>query len=325
MTATGPAFVLPRQNASTLCCFVETHGYRETAERLFEVSKVPMPLRAEHVLDLDAGLLVYAEGGSLVAVSGLGAGEPSALTTTRVPLPAGFEVRALALRRGVVFVGGRGAREMLGAVALHGEAWFRPLPLELEPAPAYQGVERLVLHQDRLHVLGDLPLHVYDIAEPRNVRLVKVHSDRFLDPRPASAAAGDRLVATLSARAPVGGATVTVIDLPTHERCMLDTTYHERLADLRAVALAGEVLVLAAGAAGVGVLPVEPSWLRPPAGPAEVLPSMLLFDSESMIAAPRFVRVGAGSVVGVVPVDRTRAFAITEHEGRRDSVLVRIG
>lgn len=153
-----------------------------------------------------------------------------------------------------MFVGGRGVGDVLGTVDLQGEARFRRLPLELERGQAYEGVERLVLREDRLLVLGDVPKHVYDIADPRAPRLAEAHVTRFLDPLPVSVAAGERLVVTLTAPAKVWGVTVTVLDLPTQRRGAFYGLFHAGLADVRAVAMTGDVLLLATGAAGLGVL-----------------------------------------------------------------------
>ncbi len=320
------AWVVPRGNVSALSYLIEgAQGYREHGDRWVTGPVVPMPLRAEHVLDLGADLLVYADAGALVTVVGLGGDgrAPRPTVTSRIPLPASLEVRSLALRAGVVLVGGRGKRDVLGTVDLHAGARFRPLGLELVPDERYHGVERLVLSGDRLLVIGDVPLHVLDVADPRAPRLAEAHLTRLLDPLPFSVAATSRFVVTATPVASDTGAMLKILDLARQTTVVWHSGLDPRIGAIGEVALAGDTLLLAAGKWGLGAVPV--SRVQPaPAGRVSRAGGVVMGRPEPWSAGVRFFPVQRGGVVGVVPVDATRAFAVTESTRGLDSVLVGI-
>jgi hypothetical protein len=328
MVPGSPAWVLPRANASTLCCFA-AGGYRDGGRRLVDVRPVPMPFQAVHALDPIAGVLVYADGGELVVVRGIAGG---ALSTSRIPLPAELSVRALVMRDGVVYVGGRcpeSPGSMLGLLDLAAGSGLSPLRMELDRRERYQGIERLVLSNDRLIVVGDVPKHVYDVADARAPRLAEAHRSRLVRVRHRWIFANERVVVMLLPPIESTGAMVSVLDLASQQNAGIIVeraapgVLQGRLGDLRAVAAVDDIVLLAAGSAGVGVVRVEP-----PRAPRKARPGdrvvRLSADEMPTFHDDRLVAAHLKPVLDVVPVDRTHAIAVGRRGGQLDSELVRI-
>jgi hypothetical protein len=218
---------------------------------------------------------------------------------------------------------------MLGMVDLDGDACFRPLPLELDRRERYQGVERLVLAHNRLIVVGDVPKHVFDVADARVPRLAEAHRSRLVRVRHRWIAAGDRLAVMLLAPIGYTGALVSVLDLTTQQNVGVIVeraapgVLQDRLGDLRAVAAVDDIVLLAAGSAGVGVVRVEP-----PRAPRKVRPGdrvvRLSADEMPTFHDDRLVAAHLDVVLDVVPVDRAHAIAVGQRGGGLDSELVRI-
>jgi hypothetical protein len=326
------AWIIPKKDRSTLVRRAAEQGYRDGAPQLVEIGPVPVPPLAPHALDVDADLLVYAERSRLHVVRGLGGG---GLTTQAVELPRGAEVHALVLIDGVVYAGGSSSGEVLGRVDLGGEARWERIEVPREVLRMGKGIDGFALHGGRLVAVDDMILPryllLYDVADPR--------APRFLEARDLKAhstgesvigvASNERAIALLSTSANHGffGVHVALLDLETlEERAVLHAEKkgslrqgHGPVVDFSSVGLSDEALLIAAGAAGIGVIELG-RWLS-----AGKKPQVIPFE------AVRFVPVQGGSVIGVEPVDGSSAFAIVASEGgvlrRRtlDAVLVALG
>lgn len=329
MSPSRAAWILPRSGVSTLH-ELGPQGYRD-APRSADRRVVSMPLLAPHVLDVEADVLVHAAPGGLAIVRGLLRGEPA---VERVRLPRSLEVCALAMADGVVYLGGRGAGETLGLVDLAGESRFLAIPADGE------GIGGLVADGGRLIVVpgGAGRLRVLDLADPRAPRPVEVHA---LVPLGAgeetvAVAASHRALALLSTSTNGGLRLfhVRVLDLATlaqkavltEQRPSWRRRHDAQAYDATGLALADDHLLLAAGARGVGVLDVA-RWVT-----GAVRRGFVDHDHQPRdpllipSGALRFVEVGAGKVVGVVPANPGHVFGIVAvKRGALDAVLVPIG
>jgi hypothetical protein len=325
------AWVVPKKNKSILVERPEKHSYREGAQPLVDIGPVPMPPLAPHLLDIAEDRLVYAENSGVVIARGLASKSPA---LTRIKLPAGTDIHALTEIDGVVYVGGSGTGEMLGLIDIRREPRFQPVDVPKKIITHGKGVDGFAHFNGKLIAVDDfiLPrfLLVYDVADaraPRFVEAVDLPAHSTYE-RVKSVAASDRALTLLSTTANHGRffVHVSLLDLATlKERAVVhgepEGVFRAGIsptADFSRVAIYEDRLLIAAGSAGIGVLPISP-WLTPGEDVREIP-----FDDI------RFVPVGKERVVGVVPVDASTAFAITETKGgffRRseiDSSLVEI-
>lgn len=303
--------------------------------RVAHARPVAMPPRALHVLDAEADVLVYAEAGSLAIVRGLVCGER---LQEHVALPRALEVRGLAMGEGVVYVGGRGGCETMGLVDLVGEPRF------VATCGHGQDIDGLVARDGRLiSVAGGAGwLWIHDVTDPRTPRLVTANAlvPLVTPEKTVAVAVGARAMAMLSTSTNEGIPLfhVRVLDLVTlQQRAILTEQRRHTLGsdaqacEVSGLALAGDLLLLAAGERGIGVLDLAP-WItgsvredfvhcvdvkdpfRPPKEPLPIPPKLL-----------RFVEVSAGRVVDVVAASAAAAFAVIAGErGELDAVLVPI-
>lgn len=182
-----------------------------------------------------------------------------------------------------------------------------------------KGIDGFAHFNGKLIAVDDIVLPrfllVYDVADARAPRFVEAvdlpaHSSYE---RVKSVAASGRALVLLSTTANHGRFSlhVSLLDLATlKERAVVhgepDGVFRRGFApaaDFTGVAIFEDRLLIAAGSAGIGVLPISP-WLTPGEDVREIP-----FDDI------RFVPVGEDRVVRVVPIDATSAFAVTETKG----------
>ncbi|MFO0756707.1 MAG: hypothetical protein U0359_09460 [Byssovorax sp.] len=315
------AWILPRAGQSHLFRRASP-AYRRGDADITDAGPVAMPLRAVHHLDLAADLLVYADGGAVHLLRGLLGGTAS----TSIKLPGKPRIHALLAHDGVLFTGAEAGKGMLGFIDLRAPRAWTSIPVPREALAFGKGVDGLAIHGDRLIAVDDIVLPRYllcaDIADPRAPRFTEcrdlaAHSSA--EHVISVSAAGDTL-ALLSTSANHGAcsAHVSFLDLGTlEEHAALHVQrpggirrFADRSYDLRALALAGDRLLLAAGDDGLALLPVPP---RLSAGSRSSRHAVSLSDAPSIpVESLRFVPVAEGTVVDVVPVDERRAFAIVE-------------
>lgn len=318
------AWILPRGQESVLWRRADETPYRAGVALLVEVGPVPMPACAVHWLDLEADMLVYAHERTLIVFRGLLRGGRA---TSTVKLPWGSTLHALTVIDDVVYVGANAGRGMLGWVDLRAPLRFCPIEVPAEARALGKGVDGFAAYGGRLVAIDDFVspryLLVLDVADPRAPRLVDT---RTLPPhgsreRIVSVSARGDTAAMLSTSANRGMSSVHVafLDLPTLEEWVAlhvqgDPSIRRRAArsyDFRAIALHGDRLLIAAGADGIGLLPIPP---RPPdLASRPRSPGRPIADGPSIAEEElRFVPVPASPVIDVIPVDEATAFAVVE-------------
>lgn len=166
------AWIVPRANVSTLCRLADGN-YREGG-RMVDVKTLPMPPGAPHALAADAGTLAYGDGRTVCILRNLQGAEPIA---TRVKLPFGQKLQALALHEDVIYTGGTG-RKILGCIDLRGTARWTPL----EPPP---GIGLRGKSIDGFAVAGRRLIAVDDLVTPRYFLVYDLAASRV--PRPIEA------------------------------------------------------------------------------------------------------------------------------------------
>ncbi|WP_437983663.1 hypothetical protein [Sorangium sp. So ce117] len=338
------AWILPRGEQSILFRRTAAPSYREGAAALVEVGPVPMPVRAVHRLDIEADRLVIARHGALTVIRGL-SGERAASV---VDIQGNPDIHAIFVIDDVAFTGGDAGEGMLGWVDLRAPQKWRPIGVPREARAAGKGIDGFAMRGSRLVAIDDrvLPrfMLLVDVTSPREPRLVESLTlvDHGSFERVVSVASTSDTVALLShSPSRVGPWThVAFIDLRTlqqwavlHVRRLEGSRRSaERSYGFHAIALHGDLLFVAAGEDGIGVLRVPP---RPrdlaPRNPTEP-PHRIPWDASIPIEGMRFLPVPRGPVIDVVPVDEARAFAVVEVRAggifgrtRLDSVLVSTG
>jgi hypothetical protein len=298
----SPLFVVPRRGVNFLCTV--------RSGRLVEVAPAPVPLLLTSELEPvlvrsavdDHGRIAWIgeDGrsvGHAVCDASLHVGPPAFL-----PLPEGARPRALVFHRGVLYVGGGAGREILGLFDLT-EASPRWVPLDVPAEVLKYGkrVDDLVMDGDRLIAVDNviLPrwLLVYDAAAPRRPRLVRQQelAAHGTYEHVFAASLGPHLLALLSGSVGEGGQGqhVGLLDRHTLQECVALGVHHrwrDRGTEAEApswydVAWSGNVLLLAAGRHGLGILPVsEPAQAANP-DPLEAR----LDELEARVRGPRGV------------------------------------
>lgn len=338
------AWIVPRANVSTLCRLADG-SYRER-ERVVDVKTLPMPPGAPHALAADAETLAYGDGQTICILRNLLGPEPVA---TRVKLPFGHKLRALALHDDVIYTGGAG-RKILGCIDLRGAARWTPL----EPPPGIglggKGIDGFAVAGQRLIAVDDLvwPRYflVYDLAASRVPRPIEARPFPWsLSLEEVAGVASDfPWMVVLSRYANHGylGAQIALVHLETlrahaalwTERPGSFRKSGQRQLDIGFVALAGHMLLFAAGEDGLGYLDIR-AWVAQ--GPRTV--SVLVHQDgrsrteaqeapvEIPLDAVRFLPIAAGAVRAVTAIDSERVF-VTVDQGklrrRLDTVLVNL-
>jgi len=317
------AWILPRHKQSVLWRRASETTYRTGAAPLVESGPVPMPVRAVHWLDLESDTLVYAHKGALTVVRNLSS-KPAASV---VELPSRPQIHALTVIDDVVFTGAADGPGMLGWVDLRAPLRWQGMVVPREVRVPGKGIDGFAAHGARLVAIDDIILPRYllllDVTDARAPRLVEAqdlpaHSsyERIV----SVSSSGDTL-AMLSTSANHGAfsAHVAFMDLPTltewaalHVQCEGSVRrWADRSYELHALALRGDMLFIAAGADGIGLLRVPP---RPP--DLAPRPRSAGYSNSRVPSIPveslRLVPVPAGPVIDVAPVDETSVFAVVE-------------
>lgn len=303
------AWVVPR---GTECVLVRRRdeGFRGGPPRLEEVGTVPMPVGAPHVLDLAEDVLVFAARGCLMIVRGLMAGrrEPQ-----RVEVPRRPGIHALVIVDGVVYVGADGERSMLGWVDLRGEPCWRRIELPAGTWLMKKAIDGFAVHGGCMIAVDDVEVPrlflFLDVAEPRAPRVVKVEpfGHSWLDDRVVSVASNGRVLALLKGEE---HSAIELLTMPVLEHLAYYGPSRGRGAEVsrwphrgwHALAMLGDLLLIAGGADGVGVLRVA----------AEVAEAGAVLD----VGAVRWIPVHAGRVIDVLAVDEQHAFAVVARRRR---------
>lgn len=338
------AWVLPRRGASVV--YRLAPGDHRSGAALAEVCAVPMPPLAVHVLALDLGLLVYAQGRQLHVLRLRDGAAPAVERTLK--LPWGLTIHALALREQVLYVGGSGRSELFGLVDLRAPTLrWAPQPVPPVASGFGKGIDGLALHGERLIAVDDIVIPryfvVYDISDPRAPRLLgpEVFPWHLTAERVEAVASAGPWMAVLSGYANHGffGAQVALVHLQTlrgHAALWVERPRSPRsgrapVMDLRGVALHGSTLYLAAGAAGLATLDdITPFVARGPV-PREVQvypgggapPRSRTEEGFAEIPADalRLTPVPGGPVVAVVAAPGG-AFAVVQGPAGPDAVWV---
>ena len=326
-------WVIPRKNISTLCRSADSSG--EEAAGLIDVGSVPGPPLGPRALDLNAGLLAYADGHTVCIVRGV-TGDTQ--RETRVALRAGYRIHALAIREEIIYFGGEGRNLPLAFIDMrHPGRWFRvELPEEVRDPD--MRVDAIAINGDRLFARS-VPgyLLTYDVSDPCAPRHLET-MEFPLEPRgveTVSIAFDGPWMAVLShvwaCRADPSSevALYGLRDLRCHATLRFRRPdefrkTRRRSLELSAVALCDTTVVLAAGAAGLGYVDAAP-WLAE--GP-ELVPVPTWHVREDVrtielcevpvkipLKQVRFIVLPGATVCSVTAVDPRRAFAIVRRGG----------
>ena len=314
---------MPVKNRLRLLRAGAAGGYRARAPEPEDAGPAPVPLGAPHALDTERDRLVYGDGGRLFVVEGLLAGRP---VTRSLRVSWVSTISALLLRGDIVYVGGQAPFGLLlGLVELAGPLSWKNMELPDGLFDTGKGIDGLVLHGDRLIVVDDLvfPWYflVFDAREPAAPRPLGV---RMFHGRVTSVASGGGLLALRQTQwqfrrslSPGAGLRrqVKLFALPgLEERGVVEghegAPEWEDVHGIPGVAFAEERMLLAQGELGLSVLPV--------AGLAEGSVSLAELSAREVR-----IPVAGGAVVGVIPADGGRAFAVVRGRSGLDGVLVR--
>ncbi|HRI65726.1 MAG TPA: hypothetical protein PK156_15870 [Polyangium sp.] len=317
------AWIVPKNGQSVLFVRLEAMHYRDAVRPLVEKGPVAMPERSIHWLDVTRELLVYAEDGNLHLLRGLSETPPSEV----VQVPGAPRIHALEVVDDVVFVGADAGQGMFGFWDLRASAKWQQIPLPSQVNWAGKGIDGFAVHGSRLIAIDDVVIPRYllvvDISNPREPRWIE-HRDypaHSSCERVASVTSNGEIVVMLS-HSVNHGATASHIGfmnlVTLEEYAVLSVQglssfrkWADRSYDFHAIALQGRRLLIAAGADGLALLPVRhvpKEKNRPKPARRNVFPQIPRLSVETL----RFVPVPQGSVVGVVPIDETHAFAIVE-------------
>ncbi len=267
MTAVSRRFVVPRRGVSTVCLL--------DRGKIEEVGPVPMPLLARHAVDHASGWLAYlADEGRQIGLIHLDA-EPHEQNFPPLAMPGENVVaHSLAFHRGVLYVGGVGSKEMLGRFDLHdaAPAW-KPLAIPPELQRANKSIDELLIDGERLIAVDDCVepkwLLVYDLAEPGRPLIERAGIyGHGVNETVCQGALGASWVALLSTSCDMGGShrMISLLDRPQLYSCgglivedgLSSWHPHSRegamIRSWHQVAFLGDILLLAAGRDGLGVL-----------------------------------------------------------------------
>jgi hypothetical protein len=278
-TGTPKRLVVPLAGVNTHCA-VE-------GGKLVSLNPLPAVGHGERAVDDEAGWVVWvADQGSSIGLTHLDAG-PGEAAFAPLPMPPGYKAACLAFCRQTLFVGGDCGKEVIGSfdLAVAEPGWT---PLEVPDRFRRQGkrIDDLLIDGDRLVAVDDVVypkfLLVYDITEPRRPRLVETRDIRPHDvyEHIRCGAVGATWVALLSISDGMWGGQsfVSLFDRAklaeygwltaprTELRArMISPDNKQAPRTWHGVALLGDVLLLAAGRDGVGVLDL--SKVPRPSGP----------------------------------------------------------
>jgi hypothetical protein len=165
-----PFVIVPRRNVNTLCT-VETG-------RLVEINPVPVSLLAEYALS-DCGWIAWTEADGSSVGRGHCDAEPHEQRFAPARMPEGYQAFALAFRGPVLYAGGRCGRELLGRFD-----FSEPRPVWTSfPVPGQfrefgERIDDLLVDGDRLIAVENSVvswwLLLYDVGEPSRPALAGV-------------------------------------------------------------------------------------------------------------------------------------------------------
>jgi hypothetical protein len=266
--ATARWFVVPRRNASVLCTV--------DGGRLVEINPVPVPVRGECAVSASGWIAFTLDEGRAIGRAHVDAEPAEQRSFPLLAMPADYKAHTLAFAGDVLYVGGECGEEVLGTFDLAevAPAWA---PVEVPPGLRQQGkaMDDLLVDGDRLIAVDDIVypkyLVLYDVADPARPRLREVRDipNHGTYERIHTAALGENWLAILSGTFGRAGAFqhVALFDRESlHEHVALhgrlrsfdgpegDPAAEQRDPPWHDVALRGDVLLLAAGSQGLGVL-----------------------------------------------------------------------
>jgi hypothetical protein len=297
-------WVVPDGSASSLVG-VERHGKGRPAVRAHR--QLPVPALSPCAVDLERDLLVFAHGAEFSVLRGLREGGSCAAET--LVLPEKYEVRAVSVRGGVAYVGGRCGSEVLGRVELEsGPLRWQPMDVPEEVRRWGKAVDAFVWRGERLVAVDDIVmpkwLLVYDTAWPLAPRLVStVELQAHCSYETIHAGVGsDSCIGLISTSMNHGwsGVHLSILDASSFaELGLLTTTAPDswrgealRLA-MHGLDSTGDRFIVACGDAGVGVLdasPLHEGWAM-----SSGEPTTREIDPRSLAIVP--VRHGSASAV----------------------------
>lgn len=295
-------WVVPRGKTCVVLRRRLSDSFRGGPPQLEELGDVAMPAGAPHVVDVAADMLVFARGGRLTIVRGLTRGPRDERS---VGVPGRTKIHALALIDGVVYVGADNGKHMLGWVDTRGEPVWQRIDVPAGMRSPFKGIDGFAVCGTCMIAVDDLtePRYFlfYDVSRPRAPWLVdsRRFGARLLGSRVDGVATNGRMIALLTRN----GSTIELLGLPglAPHGWLGDERRHRSptasLHDWRAVAMLGDTLYIAAGAAGIGVVrvPTEP---------------------QDAALTARFVPVAAHTVIDVYPVDETHVLAVIPRKRR---------
>lgn len=260
-------FIVPVKGVNTFCTF--TNG------QLCPENPLPQVGYGEHAIDDEFGWVAWpAEDGRTIGRTHLDATEGEGGFAPLV-MPADYKAECLLFHRQVLFVGGNCGKEVLGSFDLASpEPGWVPLEVPAQFRQYGKRIDDLLLDGDRLIAVDDIvsPKYLlrYDVSEPRAPRLLDVREIPWHSSYETihSGAVGADWVALHSTSMNHGwqGTHIALLDrVSLSERSSLTGTAkgsyrgseNETPRDWRQVAFHGNVLLVAAGTDGVGVLDLD--------------------------------------------------------------------
>lgn len=333
------AWIVPKNGTSVLWVRPDATHYRNAERPLLEKGPVPMPPRAVSWLDITRDLLVYVHEGVIHVRRGLFGQAPDEI----LKIPGKPQVHALEVVDDVVFVGADAGKSMLGFLDLRAPLRWQGIDVKPEVNWAGKGIDGFAVRGSRLIAIDDIVvpryLIVLDVKNPRAPQWIE-HRDlpaHSSYERVRSVVSNGEIAALFSTSANHGAFALHIafLNLETLEEYAALSVqgspsyrkWAERSYDFHGLALQGNRVLIAAGADGIGILPVPPIPSEtPPKKPKRFMLSGSPRLSEENLS---FVAVPSGPVVGVIAVDETQAFAIVEGPAQGifkqkaiDSVLV---
>jgi hypothetical protein len=328
----GRAWVLPEGEGCALYAELDGASYRAQGTEVRRVGPVAVPIAAPWAVDPGRDVLCWAEGRHVWVQRGalVDSGRPA----KKIALPRGTEVHALLLHDEVLYVGGRGSKEIVGFLDLRAD---RPAFEAMEVPPqllqwAGKSIDAFVRDGETLVAVDDIMLPkwflLYDVSAPRQPRFVEAPE---LSPHSTgevfhAAALSDRHLALVSTSMNHGR---SAVHLALYQRGTLREVgaLHARARkqwlsqdpegrEFAHVDALGEMLLLSAGLEGLGVASLHAIEAAPTAATQKTF-------SSRFTGLLRWIRFEGLSVVRAFAVDPARALvSLSGARGRHEVRLV---
>lgn len=312
------AWIVPQKNRNTLFLPGEPGGYRDRAGPPVEAGPVPFPLGAPRCFDASHDLLLHADGGRIFVVRGLLAGQPS-VSSLRVSWAS--TITSILIHGEHAYLGGSSPFGLLLGVLRLGEPLvFRPVELPQGfSAMASKSIDGFAIFNNRLIAVDDVvfPWYflVYDIEDPANPRPLKARMFSF--GHVSSVAHGSDLIALFQTTGSRGrmrraiqlfdaGSLEVRATLLGHE----GAPEWEPAQGFPSIAFHEDHLLFADGERGLGLAPIS-TFASPAPEPIQA-------------SSFRHILATEGPVVGVLPADPGRAFAVVRNRAGLNGVLVSV-